>query len=417
MDTDQRDPLPYGDQETIPAPGAPVAPDESNPTETTVLVDETPPTPPPPTAPPGPSSGGGRGGWRSAVVGGVVGAIVAALVAGGIVAASDDSTTNVVTSSSPNRTLSGDQLDVSGILDKVNPAVVSIHTTVPQQSFGPFGGSQSSEAAGTGMIIESSGVVLTNAHVVEDATAIQVDLADGRSVSATIIGSLSDKDVALLQLEDVSDLPTVELGSSADLEVGDEVVTIGNALNLGATPTVTTGIVSALDRTITVENIEFTGLIQTSAPINSGNSGGPLVDATGKVIGVNSALAEGSQNVGFALAIDDVKVSIDAIKAGETDSSAGSGSDQTATNRAVLGVSVRDGENGALVAEVTSGGPAAEAGIEAGDEITAVDGTEIGSASELVEELADRSPGDEIEVTYERDGSSSTTTVTLGANT
>ncbi len=432
MDTDQRDPglspvgappedatlVVSGDTGGFASPSSGYSPPPPPPP---LVTDE--PVVPPPVVPPVDRSGssGGRGGWRSALIGGVVGAVVASLVAGGIVAATDDdggSTTRVVTTSGPSRTLDGEELDVAGVLEKVNPAVVSIHTTVTQENFGPFGGSQSGESSGSGVIIESSGVVLTNAHVVDGATAIEVDLADGTTAEATVIGSLGDEDVALLQLDGVNDLPVAELGDSDSLQVGDDVVAIGNALNLGATPTVTTGIVSALQREISVEGVQFTGLIQTSAPINQGNSGGPLVDAVGKVVGINSALASDSQNVGFALAINDVKTSIDAIQSGETDSTTGSdGSGSQATNRAVLGVSVRDGDTGALVASVTADGPAASAGIEAGDEITEVDGETIQSADDLVAALADLEPGDEVSVTYLRDGSSATVSVELGANT
>jgi S1-C subfamily serine protease len=174
----------------------------------------------------------------------------------------------------------------------VRPGVVSINvegTTVDAQ-----GNVRQGQGAGSGMVIEPGGLVLTNAHVIEGATSISVTLADGSRRPADLVGSLPQDDVALVQIRDGGTFPVVQLGASSTMEVGDDVVAVGNALNLGESPTVTTGILSATGRTVGAEGgITLDQLLQTDAAINPGNSGGPLVDARGMVIGVNTAIAGG----------------------------------------------------------------------------------------------------------------------------
>src|SRR5436309_14143850 len=166
------------------------------------------------------------------------------------------------------------------------------------------------------MILTADGEVLTNAHVVDGATDIEVTLIGERTArAADVVGVDTTADVALIKIRNASGLPTVKLGSSADLRVGDSVVAIGNALDLGATPTVTEGIVSALNRSIDAPDESLAGLIQTDAAINPGNSGGPLVDAKGEVVGIDTAIAGDAQNIGFALAIDNVKPIVDDLRA------------------------------------------------------------------------------------------------------
>ncbi|HEV7537036.1 MAG TPA: PDZ domain-containing protein, partial [Acidimicrobiia bacterium] len=193
-----------------------------------------------------------------------------------------------------------------------------------------------------------------------------------------------------------------ELGRSADMKVGDDVVAIGNALGLRGDPTVTRGIVSALNRT--VENL--TGMLQTDAAINPGNSGGPLVNSAGQVIGINTAVAaDGAQNIGFAIPIDKAKALADRLKAG-----------QGPTPTAFMGVSTTDtsdGSGGAQVVSVVAGGPAAKAGIAMGDLIVSFDGKPVSTADSLSGLVQGRQPGDTVQVVVERNGSNRTVSVTL----
>ena len=255
--------------------------------------------------------------------------------------------------------------------------------------------------------------MLTNAHVVDGATNIQVTLnGETKARTADLIGEDTNADVALIKIRDASNLPTATLGRSADLRVGDSVVAIGNALDLGATPTVTEGIVSALNRSISAPGESLTGLIQTDAAINPGNSGGPLVDAEGEVVGIDTAIAGDAQNIGFALAIDNVKPIVDNLRAHRGQQSASS---SQAVSGAFLGVSLADDPNGALIQQVVQGSPADGAGLQAGDVVTAIDGTTIGSANDLVTAIQQHKGGDTVRVTYVRDGAQHTAKVKLGA--
>ena len=204
--------------------------------------------------------------------------------------------------------------DVQAILNAVEPGVVSISTR------GFSGGFFEQEGAGTGMVVRADGIVLTNAHVVEGVTQIEVKFADGSVRSADVIGVSGDTDVALVRVRDAANLATVTLGRSADLLVGEDVVAIGNALALPGGPTVTRGIVSALDRTIETERGTLQGVIQTDAAINPGNSGGPLANGAGEVIGINTAVT--GQNIGFAIAIDTVRSLIDDLATGRVGTTA-----------------------------------------------------------------------------------------------
>jgi S1-C subfamily serine protease len=200
--------------------------------------------------------------------------------------------------------------------------------------------------------------------------------------------------------------------------VGDEVVAIGNALGLGGRPTVTRGIVSAKDRTVEAPGLELTNLIQTDAAINPGNSGGPLLNALGQVVGVNTAIIEGSQSVGFAISIDSIKPSIESILDGE-----GINQDTAFLGVATVGVAeVQDAvldqfrverADGAFVQEVTPDSAAETAGLRAGDVIVAIEGQTVTSSADVASIVRSRTPGDEISVTYERLGESGSTTARL----
>ena len=208
--------------------------------------------------------------------------------------------------------------DIYSILDRVEPAVVSVSVSGFAQddltSVTPRAG------AGTGVILTPDGDVLTNAHVIANAGAIKVKLPTGdKTYDAVLLGSDPAADVAVIHVQGVSNLPTVTLGRSANVRVGDQVVAIGNALALPGGPTVTTGIVSALDRTIGSGTRRLTNLIQTDAAINPGNSGGPLVNANAEVVGINTAVIQASsqgdaQNIGFAIASDTIRPMIEDLR-------------------------------------------------------------------------------------------------------
>ncbi len=344
--------------------------------------------------------------WRPALVG----ALVGALVAGSIVALVDDDpptrlSTGSTQAAGSNLLLKGKALDIQGVLSAVQPGVVTIRTD---------GG------AGSGMIIQADGLVLTNAHVVSGATRLTVTLDDGTTRTADLLGAVPSKDIALLQIRDARDLSTVVLGESASSRVGDDVVAVGNALELGETPTVTAGIVSALGRSIRANNgEELKNLIQTDAAINPGNSGGPLVNAQGRVIGVNTAIAV-AENIGFSIPIDDIKPIIADLKAGGGE----------VRGRALLGVStvavgqVRPGvieqfgiehEEGAFITEVQSGSAAEQAGLKPGDVIIGIGEHEVKKATEVPEIIRGMKPGDTVEVRYERRGRVLTTEAQLGS--
>ncbi len=354
---------------------------------------------------------------RSALVGGLVGAIVAGGLVGAALWDRDGGTTTTATpvaaeQQRPSNTVAGEELDLQGLLDKVSPSVASIHT-----------GTREGEAAGSGIVLTEDGLVLTNAHVIEGAQTIEVDFADGQTAEARIIGSAPEYDVALVQAEDLAEPVTpAELGSSSDLQVGDDVVAIGNALNLGDEPSVTTGIVSALGRSIQSPSGDtLSDLIQTDAAINPGNSGGPLLNASGQVVGINTAILADAQNVGFALSIDSITSIIDDLKAGR----------EVANSRPVLGVETLDvaaldptvaerfsvtATSGAFVQKVQSGSGAEAADLQAGDVIVAVDGGRIRTAADVGQAVRAKQVGDTIEVTVERAGEELTVTATLGSS-
>jgi putative serine protease PepD len=206
-------------------------------------------------------------------------------------------------------------MNVGEVLAKVEPSVVSIETQISEQN-GFF--TQQGTGAGSGIVIDTDGTILTNAHVISGATSITVTLAgETKARTATVIASDTSRDLALLKVDDTSNLVAAPLGHSSDTAVGDQVVAIGNALALSGGPTVTEGIVSALNRTIETDSGTLHGLIQTDAAISSGNSGGPLVNAKGEVIGMNTAVATSSgsvnaSNIGFAIPIDMIRSFVEA---------------------------------------------------------------------------------------------------------
>jgi S1-C subfamily serine protease len=272
-------------------------------------------------------------------------------------------------------------------------------------------GHEDAEAAGTGMVLTSDGRVLTNNHVVEGATGITVTvLGTGESYAATVVGTDPTDDVAVLQLEDASGLDTVQVDDDS-LAVGDAVTAVGNAGGEAGTAAAA-GTVTALDRSITATDSsgqdaeQLTGLIEVAADVEAGDSGGPLYDAEGEVAGMSTA-ASSSGGQAYAIPIDTALSIADQIIDGVDDETVHQG------YPAFLGVSVL-ATGGATVAEVVPGGPAETAGLAAGDVITAIGGTAIGSADDVSTVLGSHSPDDEVTVTWtDPAGQSQAATVTL----
>jgi len=408
---------------TAPWPAWPAAETEVDPVLETPPVSPAwsppgaaPPPPPPPTQVASVGRGSRRptSARRAAVIGAVVGALVSAVVASGIAVALDDD--GGVSADRPVATpivSAGGALDIQGILAKVQPSVVTIETSQTTNR-GLFDG------AGSGIILSADGLVLTNAHVIGGISEITVVLPDGTSHSASLVGASPDDDLAVIQVEGVDGLTAAELGSSDDLRVGDEVIAIGNALNLGGEPTVTRGIVSAKDRDLTAQGEELRELIQTDAAINPGNSGGPLVNAAGQVVGINTAIVADAQNLGFSIAIDHARPIIEQLKEGDG---------AINPDQAFLGVSSSElvdvpedvratfeitEEKGAFVSEVVPGSAADDGGLQAGDVIVAVDGEAIDKATDVRDQILGHEPGDEVQIEVVRKGESRTLEVTLG---
>ncbi len=306
------------------------------------------------------------------------------------------------------------------VVQRVRRAVVNVRTT--------FAGGLDREGEGTGFFVDPGGVVVTNFHVVEPppqigVAAIDVILEDGRRLSASLIGGDAQADLAVLQVEGDGSFPTIPLGRSAGLRLGEQVVAVGFALGLEGGPSVTTGVVSAVGRTIEaggpgVESRTYEGVIQTDAAINPGNSGGPLVDLDGRVVGVNTAgvQAAAAENIGFAIAIDRAAPVIQEAVEDPAALQAYLGvSTQTVTPAisAQLGLAV---EAGALVRQLAPGGPSQKAGIAVGDVIIGIGDRSISSTEEVGEALQDLAPGDRVGVAVvHADGGEELIDVTLGA--
>jgi S1-C subfamily serine protease len=313
---------------------------------------------------------------------------------------------------------------VKTVAQKVKPSVVQI--TNQQVAIDQLGGQLLLPAGtGTGVIYDTAGHVLTNAHVVAGAKALRVSLVDGRSFSADLIGSDSQTDIAVVQVK-ADGLPVATLQRDGKTEVGDWVVAIGNALALRGGPTVTQGVVSALGRTVQEPAANgqpgpfLFDLIQTDAPINPGNSGGPLVDLAGRVVGINTLTAGVSANgvpaqgIGFAVSLATaVPVADELVKNGKVSHAyIGIGyAPLTPGLAAQLGVKA---DHGAIVTAVAPGSPAEKAGVKQGDLITAIDGTTIQDESDLARVISRHKPGDKVSLTVVRGSAEVTLDVILG---
>jgi len=275
------------------------------------------------------------------------------------------------------------------------------------------------EAAGTGVVLTSNGEILTNNHVVDGATKITVTVVStGQSYTGNVVGTDATDDVAVVQLANASGLSTAKL-SSGTASVGDAVTAVGNAGGTGGTPSAAPGHVTALDQSLTASDEsgsnpeQLTGMIQVDADIQAGDSGGPLYNSSGEVAGIDTAASSGqtSSPVGFAIPIAKATSIADRIESGEDSATIQHGAP------AFLGVQLaQDATGGATISGVVDGSPAAEAGLQAGDTVTAVGGTTVDSADALSSTLAKHNPGDQVQITWvDSTGSTHSATITLVA--
>jgi S1-C subfamily serine protease len=385
-----------------------------------------------------------RSPFGSALLGGLVVAVLGwiAIAAGAIQSDGGTTTTVAAPITAPVDSKSGDENAnvVNQIYKTDGEGVAFIESQIEPsetESLNPFGEPEPGGAAtGSGFLIDGEGHILTNNHVVEGASKVTVKLGDSEETyDAEVVGTDPGTDIALLKVDAPSDqLHPLTLGKSAVMEVGDPVVAIGNPFGLDRT--VTSGIVSALQRQIEAPNgFAISHVIQTDAAINPGNSGGPLINASGEVIGINAQIAtggggNGNVGIGFAIPIDTVRAEIEQLKTkGEVEHAFIGISGGTITSELAKAINLPVDE-GVIVQSVVKDGPADKAGIEAGgtsatingeevrlggDIITEVDGKKLKSMEQLVEIIQEHKPGDELELTIVRDGDEKTANVTLGS--
>jgi len=293
-------------------------------------------------------------------------------------------------------------LSATGVYNRAAKGVVEI--TVSSTDSSPFGGSQRRQAQGSGFVYDTAGHVVTNDHVVDGAQSISVRFWNGATDKATLVGADPSTDLAVLEVDaPTSVLHPLALGDSGSLQVGQPVVAIGSPF--GLENSVTAGIVSALHRETTApNNFTIADSIQTDAAINHGNSGGPLLDLAGNVVGVTAQIESdsgGNDGVGFAIPSSTIRPIVTQL--------IGSGS----VEHAYLGVSIGTAAKGVRLEQVRPGTPAARAGLQAGDLVTAIGGTAVRSASELSSAIDARKPGDRVSLTYMRNGEEHTVRVIL----
>jgi serine protease Do len=308
------------------------------------------------------------------------------------------------------------------VVRRVGPAVVNITTerTVRQKSpFSAFRGDplfdqffrdffepgmpRTAQSLGSGVIIDAEGHALTNEHVVGRASRIRVTLADGREFDATLVGADPNNDIAVLRIETDEKLPWVAPGSSADVMVGEPVIAIGNPF--GLSNTVTTGVISALDRSIRTEDRTFYGFLQTDASINPGNSGGPLLNAEGTLVAINTAIYQGAEGIGFAIPIDVARRVVDHLLLHGEVAPVWIGVElQDLDPRLHEALELPRGTKGALVSDVAPGSPAAGAGLRRGDLVVRADGHAVATARDLFSILESATPGQEVQLEVLRSG-------------
>lgn len=371
-----------------------------------------------------------------AVLGGVAGGAGYSAIAG-----DDDSGAQVAQapltqgSTKPtNENVSSGALTPAKIYEQAAPGVVLIQATIRSPSSSPFGGEQQGQSTGTGFVVSKDGSIVTNAHVVQGATTATVQFGSDKEVEAKVMGTDVNSDLAVLKIDPKDhDLKPLPLGSTAGLAVGDPVVAIGNPFGLDRT--LTTGVVSAMARRIEgLNGFTISNVVQTDAAINKGNSGGPLLDSQGRVIGVNSQIQTetgGNVGIGFAVPVERLKTVLPTLEAGEEVKVAFFGVTTISVNDELSELGIK-ADNGLLVASVEEGSGADKAGISAGrgrasvtiqgtevplggDIILKVDGQAFDSPAKLADFIADKKVGDKVKVLLQRRGEERTVTVTLGA--
>ena len=305
-------------------------------------------------------------------------------------------------------------------VEKASPAVVNVSTEqIVEQRRSPFPFPQDpffeeffrdfvdprprrfkTTSLGSGVIVAADGTIMTNVHVIERASRVRVTLNDQREFDATPVGADTDADIAILRVKAGDDLPHIPFGSSADLMIGETVIAIGNPF--GLSHTVTTGVVSAVGRSLHDEDRTYSDFIQTDASINPGNSGGPLLDIKGELIGINTAIYGKAQGIGFAIPVDRAqRVMKDLVSYGEVRHAWVGLVVQNLTPDLAQHFGVR---RGVVVAQVEPKSPAQAAGIARGDAVTKVDGREVASREEFEQRIEDHAEGDRLTLTLRREG-------------
>ena len=377
----------------------------------------------------------------------LVSPFVAALLGGGVVAvallalglAGTDTRTVVQQSSIAPRAVADSSstkgLTAREIYKRDAPGVVNVKSQIVQRvqsPFGPFPQDQQGEATGSGFVVDKSGYILTNAHVIDGASQVTVSFEDKKTENAKVVGKDSSTDLALLKVDPSGlDLKPLEFGDSSTVQVGDPTIAIGNPFALDRT--LTTGVVSALQRQISAPNgFAISHVIQTDAAINPGNSGGPLLDANGRVIGINSQIAtgnggDGNVGIGFAVPINTAKKVLPQLKQNGRVQRAYLGITGVTIDKSLDRLNLATNK-GVLVQSVSPGSPAAKAGIRGGnaqttlngssvqlggDVITKIDGQQVGSMDDVVSAIADKKPGDSVSIEYVRNKNPTTVSVTL----
>jgi putative serine protease PepD len=343
----------------------------------------------------------------AAVIGGSAGAVATEALH----TDSQASTIQVASSSGSSRTIANTTgaLSPHDVYEKAKDSVAYITSQISQSTGGPFGTTQQGTATGSGFVVSSDGYIVTNDHVVAGASSVKAKIGDGKTLNAKVVGADASTDLALLKV-DASGLTPLTLGDSDGVQVGDPAYAIGNPYGLDRT--LTTGVISALQREISSPNgYTINDVLQTDAAINPGNSGGPLFNSAGQVIGVNSQIETsgtssgsegGNVGIGFAIPSNTVKSVVEQLmKSGKV-------------SHAYLGVQTQDASKGAQVAQVTSGGPADQAGLKQGDVIESIDGKAIDGASTLSSIVDEHKPGDTVQLKIARNGSEKTLSVKLG---
>lgn len=321
-------------------------------------------------------------------------------------------TTTPVNQTTGTTIVTTDEQAIENAVQIASPAVVQINTTsIAQSPFWFSAGEQ--EGIGSGFIVTSDGYVLTNNHVVENATKITVTLKDGREFSGRVVGTDSTSDVAVVKIAGTN-LPTIQLGDSSTLSVGQKVIAIGNPY--GLSQTVTVGYISALERNVqTSQTQTLVGVVQTDAAINPGNSGGPLVDLSGRVVGMNTMIYENAQGLGFSVSVNTVRKVYEAILNSGNITWPALGIQGATITTAIAQQYNLSVSQGVYIVQVTSGSGAEAAGLRQGDVITGIDGRSMNTIDAVLNYVRSKNVGETVQVTINRNGTTKTLGITLKA--